>query len=220
MSTISMDRNSVARTGTRAFSRILAAALLCTAGLAVTGCSAPRTWPSVSGSPDISVDTPPLPDVVVSALNYAHDEIAKGKPMIYNLPTEMNVAAWNTFERRLAPAKPMCPGDTAVWTVRQVRIDGSKAQVDIEYPSRDGFYQTVTVHMSGATGGFGYKPSFLQYWKVPVKDPVCQQPLSVVEKQCGAAVAEKLRKEREAANPSGATPPKGTAAAPGEEPSK
>ena len=49
----------------------------------------------------------------------------------------------------------MCPGDTAVWTVRQVRIDGSKAQVEIEYPSRDGFYQTVTVHMSGATGGFG-----------------------------------------------------------------
>jgi hypothetical protein len=114
----------------------------------------------------------------------------------------------------------MCPGDTAVWTVRQVRIDGSKAQVEIEYPSRDGFYQTVTVHMSGATGGFGYKPNFLQYWKVPVKDPLCQQPLNVVEKQCGAAAAEKLRKEREAANPSGATPPKGAASAPGEEPSK
>ena len=97
-------------------------------------------------------------------------------------------------------------------------VDAGDAIVGMGFEfARDGH---INGQDDGATGGFGYKPNFLQYWKVPVKDPVCQQPLSVVEKQCGAAAAEKLRKEREAANPSGATPPKGTAAAPGEEPSK
>ena len=204
MATISTDRISTAHDGLRAFTRTLSIGMAAASVMLVSGCSAPRTWPSVSGSPGISADTPPLPQVVVSALKYAHQEIAKDTPLIYNLPAEINLGAWKTFERDLAPAKAMCPGDTHVWTVRQARIDGSKAQVDVEYPSRDGFYQTVTVHMQGATGGFDYKPAFLQYWKIPVKDPVCQQPLAVVERLCGAAAAEALRAQRVAALPPGA----------------
>jgi hypothetical protein len=142
----------------------------------------------------------------------------------------MNVPAFSTYERGLAPGKPMCPGDTNVWTVRQARIDGSKAQVDIEYPSRDGFYQTVTVHLGGASGGFDYKPSYLQYWKVPVKDPVCTQPIEVVERTCGKAAADELRARRAASAPassaagtapaSAAQPPRAAPAAGGEEPTK
>jgi hypothetical protein len=45
---------------------------------------------------------------------------------------------------------------------------------------------------------------------------VCQQPLSVVEKACGAAAAEKLRAQREAAAPPRAQP----AADAAQEPSK
>lgn len=166
----------------------------------------------------MSADVPPLPQVVSSALTYAHDEIAKGSPLVYNLPAEINPAAFPAFERRIPGGKPMCPGDTGVWTVRQVRISGSKAQVDVEYPSRDGFYQTVTVHLQGATGGIDYRPSYLQYWKLPVKDPVCQQPLSVVERLCGADAASRLRAQREAT--SAAAPPKASPAAAAEEPSK
>jgi hypothetical protein len=103
-----------------------------------------------------------------------------------------------------------------VWTVRQVRIDGGIAQVDIEYPSREGMYQSATVHLKGASAGFEYKADYLQYWKLAVKDPVCQQPLSVVEKACGAAAAEKLRAQREAAAPPRAQP----AADAAQEPSK
>ena len=186
---------------------------------ALAACSAPRTWPSVGGAPGMSTDTPPLPQVVISAVKFAHEQIAKESPLVYNLPSEMNVAAFPTFERGLAPGKPMCPGDTNVWTVRQARIDGSKAQVDIEYPSRDGFYQSVTVHLDGAAGGFDYKPSYLQYWKVPVKDPVCQQPIEVVERTCGKASADELRTRRAASAPS-AQPPRAAPVAGGEEPSK
>ena len=202
--------------------RLIAFASAAAASAALVGCSAPRTWPSAGGTSVISADTPPLPQVVISSLKHAHEQIAKDSPLVYNLPADMNVPAFATYERGLAPGKPMCPGDTNVWTVRQARIDGSKAQVDIEYPSRDGFYQTVTVHLQGASGGFDYRPAYLQYWKVPVKDPVCQQPIAVVERTCGAEAAESLRKQREAAAPASpaARPAAGAPAAGGEEPTK
>jgi hypothetical protein len=190
-----------------------AAALALVASLAA--CSAPRTWPSLAADQDLSADTPPLPQVVTDALAWAHDQVDAAAPKVFNLPAEINLAAWPTFERGLPGWKPMCPGDVGVWTVRQVRIDGGIAQVDIEYPSRDGFYQTLTVHMLGGSAGLGYKPDYLQYWKLPVKDPVCQQPLSVVEKACGAAAADRLRAQREPkAVPPSAQP------APAQEPSK
>lgn len=202
--------------------RLATLACLAAASTFFVGCSAPRTWPSAGGSSVISADTPPLPQVVISSLKYAHEQIAKESPLVYNLPSDMNVPAFATYERGLAPGKPMCPGDTNVWTVRQARIDGSKAQVDIEYPSRDGFYQTVTVHLQGASGGFDYRPAYLQYWKVPVKDPVCQQPLAVVERTCGADAAAALRTQREAAAPASAQskPASAAPAAGGEEPTK
>jgi len=215
MSPASMDRIGSAR--------LASLALAAAASMFVVGCSAPRTWPSAGGASVISADTPPLPQVVIASVKYAHEQIAKDSPLVYNLPSDMNVPAFATYERGLAPGKPMCPGDTNVWTVRQARIDGSKAQVDIEYPSRDGFYQTVTVHLQGATGGFDYRPAYLQYWKVPVKDPVCQQPLAVVERTCGADAAAALRKQREAMAPAGDAAAKPAAAAPmagGEEPTK
>lgn len=211
MSSHSTDRIVLARNASLAAAAAVAGTL--------AACSAPRTWPSVGGAPGMSTDTPPLPQVVISALGFAHEQIAKDSPLVYNLPSEMNVAAFPTFERGLAPGKPMCPGDTNVWTVRQARIDGSKAQVDIDYPSRDGFYQSVTVHLDGAAGGFDYKPSYLQYWKVPVKDPVCQQPIEVVERTCGKAAADELRARRAASEPA-AQPPRATPVAGGEEPTK
>ena len=180
---------------------VAASLAACALGVALSlaGCSAPRTWPSVTGEQGISADAPPLPQVVMDALKHAHKEIAPGAPLVYNLPQEINVSAFGTYERGLAPGKPMCPGDRDVWTVRQARIDGSKAQVDIEYPTPEGIYQTVTVHLAGATAGIGYKPDYLQFWKVPVKAPMCQTPVAVVERACGEAAATKLRAEREAA---------------------
>jgi hypothetical protein len=179
--------------------RLASLALAAAASMFVVGCSAPRTWPSAGGASVISADTPPLPQVVIASIKYAHEQIAKDSPLVYNLPSDMNVPAFSTYERGLAPGKPMCPGDTNVWTVRQARIDGSKAQVDIEYPTPEGIYQTVTVHLAGATAGIGYKPDYLQVWKVPVKAPMCQTPVAVVERACGEAAATKLRAEREAA---------------------
>ena len=220
-----MHSGSKDRIGSSFVAASLAACALGVA-LSLAGCSAPRTWPSVTGEQGISADAPPLPQVVMDALKHAHKEIAPGAPLVYNLPQEINLAAFGTYERGLAPGKPMCPGDRDVWTVRQARIDGSKAQVDIEYPSRDGFYQTVTVHLQGATGGFDYRPAYLQYWKVPVKDPVCQQPLAVVERTCGAdaAAADELRARRAAAAPKPAAerpvPPAAAPVSGGEEPSK
>ncbi len=167
-------------------SRIAAGLVLgCAAlGMVAYGCSMPRSFPSASGSQGLSADSPPLPQVITQAMNYAHKAIAPKTAMVFNLPVETNAAAWTTYERMLEPAKPMCPGDAKVWTVRQARIDGSVAQVDIECPTRDGFYQLITVHMKDASAGIGYKPEYIQYWRIPVKDPVCNTPADVVARNC------------------------------------
>jgi len=192
-----MHSGSMDRIGSSFIAASLAACAI-GAALSLVGCSAPRTWPSVSGDQGISADAPPLPQVVVTALKHAHKEVAPGGALVYNLPEEINLAAFATYERELAPGKPMCPGDSGVWTVRRARIDGSRAQVDLEYPARDGIYQTLTVHLQGASGGFGYRADYLQYWKVPVRDPICQTPLPVVERLCGADAAARLKAERDA----------------------
>jgi hypothetical protein len=192
--------------------KVTSATALSLAAVALAGCSAPRTWPSATGDQGISADAPPLPQVVIAAMKHAHQEIAPGTPLVYNLPQEINLAAFGTYERGLTPGKPMCPSDKDVWTMRQARIDGGKAQVDIEYPTRDGIYQTVTVHLKGATGGFGYKADYLQFWKVPVKAPVCQTPVAIVEKTCGAEAAAALKASRDAAAAAAVPPPAPAAA--------
>ena len=58
--------------------------------------------------------------------------------------------------------------------------------------------------------GFGYRADYLQYWKVPVRDPIWQRPLPVVERLCGADPAARLKGERDARR--GTSP--GAAAAP------
>lgn len=154
------------------------------AAVAAGGCSMPRTFPSLSGKESVPADMPPLPQVVTEAFLYAHKTIAPGTPLVYNLPEETNLGAWRTYEQMLAPARPMCPTDIHAWTLRQARIDGAKAQVDLEYPTRDGFYQQVTVHLQDASGGVGYKPQYLQYWRIPINNPTCHTPPEVLERHC------------------------------------
>lgn len=185
----------------------LAAALVCCTGafaLLSTGCSSPRTFPSASGDQGLSADSPPLPQVITDALKYAHRAVSPDSALIYNLPAEMNEPAWGTYLRAMAPAKPMCPGDTGVWSVEKARIDGSRALVEIVYPTRDGFYQKLTVHMSGATAGVGYRPEYVQYWRVPAKDPVCNTPVMVQNKHCGAGAVAPTAADAPAAPATGA----------------
>jgi hypothetical protein len=38
--------------------------------------------------------------------------------------------------------------------------------------------------MKDASAGIGYKPEYIQYWRIPVKDPVCNTPAEVVARHC------------------------------------
>ena len=60
-----MYSGSMDRIGSSFIAASLAACAI-GAALSLAGCSAPRTWPSVSGDQGISADAPPLPQVVVA----------------------------------------------------------------------------------------------------------------------------------------------------------
>jgi hypothetical protein len=62
----------------------------------------------------------------------------------------------------------MAEGDKDAFTVKQVRLNGGKAEVDVVYPSPEGVYQIMTVHLEGAFGA-DYRPMFVQKWLIPAK---------------------------------------------------
>ncbi|MGA1266513.1 MAG: hypothetical protein ACO32J_04975 [Phycisphaerales bacterium] len=160
--------------------------------LSLAACASMATYPPVDGKPTMSGSTPPLPQIMASSLRYAHQRGNPGAPLVFNLPPDTIRAAWADVERRLGDgARPMAEGDKDAFTVKQVRLNGGKAEVDVVYPTPEGVYQMLTVHLEGHYGG-EYRPVFVQRWLVPVDQLERNEPVlgSLDEKPMVAAPAE------------------------------
>ena len=143
---------------------------------ALAGCAATATYPPTAGKATVTATTPPLPQVMASALRYAQQRGNPNETLVYNLPPSTLQSAWDDVGRRLGDGtRPMAAGDKDAFTVRQVRLNGSKAEVDIVYPSPEGVYQIMTVHLEGAFGA-EYRPMFVQRWLIPAKAQAFNPP--------------------------------------------
>lgn len=150
--------------------------LLCVAVL-LAGCAASATYPPTAGKAVVPANTPPLPQVMASALRYAQQRGNPNVALVFNLPPDTLQAAWDDVGRRLGDGtRPMTADDKEAFTVRQVRLDGGKAEVDIVYPSPEGVYQIMTVHLEGAFG-VDFRPMFVQRWLIPAKAQAFNPPL-------------------------------------------
>jgi len=152
--------------------------LLCaTVLLALSACASTATYPPTAGRATVTGNTPPLPQVMASALRYAQQRGNPNMPLVFNLPPETLQTAWDDVGRRLGDgATPMKEGDKEAFTVRQVRLNGGKAEVDVVYPSPEGVYQIMTVHLEGAFGA-DYRPMFVQKWLIPSKAQAFNPPV-------------------------------------------
>jgi len=151
--------------------------LLCgTILFALSACAATATYPPTAGNATVTGNTPPLPQIMASALRYAQQRGNPNEQLVFNLPPNTLQSAWDDVARRLGDGcRPMTAADKDAYTVRQVRINGGKAEVDIVYPSPEGVYQIMTVHLEG---GFGtdYRPMYVQRWLIPSKQQVFNPP--------------------------------------------
>lgn len=144
--------------------------------LLLAGCAATATYPPTAGNATVTGNTPPLPQVMSSALRYAQQRGNPNEQLVFNLPPNTLQSAWDDVARRLGDGcRAMTAQDKDAYTVRQVRINGGKAEVDIVYPSPEGVYQIMTVHLEG---GFGtdYRPMYVQRWLIPSKQQVFNPP--------------------------------------------
>jgi hypothetical protein len=160
----------------------------------LTGCATTATYPPTAGSGGVTATQPPLPQIMASALRYAQQRGNPNAALVFNLPPRSLQAAWDDIGKRLGDgARPMREGDKEAFTVRQVRLNGSQAEVDIVYPSPEGVYQLMTVHLEGAFG-VDFRPMFTQRWLIPSKaqpfNPPLDGPFSEPGKDYGPAEME------------------------------
>jgi hypothetical protein len=138
--------------------------------LALAGCASTATYPPTAGRAAMTGNTPPLPQVMASSLRYAQQRGNPNASLVFNLPPETLETAWVDVGKRLGDgARAMTPEDKDAFTGRQ-------AEVDIVYPSPEGVYQILTVHLEGAFGA-DYRPMFVQRWLIPAKAQAFNPPV-------------------------------------------
>lgn len=178
-----MDVVCAPRAAARALARIrlavvLAGLLFAGVSLQMVGCSAAMTYPEYPGAPKADPSLQPLPNLMADAITFVHGRVCAGSEVVFDLPPNTPKQVWRVVAKRLGNGRVMREGDKAVLYVRQVRLSGGRAEVDVVYPA-DGIYQLATVHFTGATGQPFY-PKMLQLWLVPTDTPVCNTPPEVV----------------------------------------
>lgn len=137
------------------------------------GCASSVTFPASDTAQGGDPFVTPCCEIMGSALKYAHGQLEPTAPLIWNLPAGTDRLVWEKVGRELpADARCMRGDDATCWSMKQLRLDGSRAQVDVVYRTPQGVWQMVTVHFEGAFGAT-YRPLYLQRWLVPVDPPVC-----------------------------------------------
>ena len=141
-------------------------------------CTAMSTYPPVDGKVINTPSVSPGPEVMAGAIKEAHRLTAPGTDIIFNLPAGLPENTWNRVVFLLPEsARAMEPGDEGVYSIKQLRIQGGTAEVDVLYPDR-GVYQLMTVKFNGgplapwtiawtrvvAQWSTGMRPSYPGFW--------------------------------------------------------
>ena len=168
----------------REFVRAVRAAAAVGVVIFVAGCTPAMTYPEYPGAPKADPSMQPMPSLMADGLKFARQRISPTSELVIDLPPNTPKQVWRQVLNSCAPCRPMTPSDKIAWSVRQVRLTGGKAEVDVVYPT-DGIYQLATVHFTGATGQPFY-PDYLKLWFVPTQAPVCNTPEVVISDPTGA----------------------------------
>ena len=139
-------------------------------------CAAVSTYPPVAGRPVNTPSVSPGPEVMAGAIKEAHRVTAPGTDIVFNLPAGLPENTWN----RVAYLLPnSAPGDENVYSVKQLRISGGTAEVDVVYPE-GGVYQLMTVKFNGGPLA-AWTVAWHYRWLIPTEKPVMNDPLQLAE---------------------------------------
>ncbi len=155
---------------------VLCSVMAVGASLFLPGCAVYTTFPPDSPSQFVDPYFPPMPSVMAKALKFAHGRLAAHSPLVWNLPAGAQYAVWEKVAQELPKGcVPMSAADQDVFSVRQVRISGGQAQVDIVHRA-NGVWALVTVSLKKMGPMQMFEPDYLQSWTIPVEAPSPNMP--------------------------------------------
>lgn len=178
MATLDARDGTAGRTAPRIGSMLLTAALCAVATLG--GCAPMQTFPATEGRPVFDPGLPPLPEMMALAIEAGHERSSiADQPIVFNLPEGARKPVWDAVWRRLPEGSYWAnPESTEVVSVEQVRLDGSRGQVDVLVPQGQ-HWQLFTVHMDG--GGLApWKIRVVQPWTIRTSPPAINVPYTPV----------------------------------------
>jgi len=171
----------------RMFGQFVVVALLAAAPFA---CTAMSTYPPVDGKPISTPNVSPGPEVMAAAIKEAHRVTAPNSELVFNLPAGLAENTWNRVAYLLPEkARAMEPGDEFVYSVKQIRIMGGTAEVDVVYPEK-GVYQLMTVKVNGGPLA-GWSVAWAYRWLLPEQKPTPNDPLQMAEAEQANATTQK-----------------------------
>lgn len=158
------------------------------ASLSLSGCAAWTTYPAIPGALRVGhPEVEPLPTIMAEAVRYSNERYLKAEEPVFNLPDGVTIHTYESVKRRLRGGKAMRePGEPAVH-VREIRVRGADAQVDVVFPRSDGLYQFVTLYMKQRLVN-RYEVRDTRLWRIHVQAPQPNYP-RFEEEQLAEAVA-------------------------------
>lgn len=143
---------------------------------ACAACTPLATWPPTEGKAVLAPWAEPCPQLMATSVTFTRQNTTPEAPLVFNLPPGTEWKVWEEVRRQLGPdSRAMVTGDTTVFDVRMVRVDGGHGEVDVIYRTPDGVWQMATTHFTGAFGSH-FRPTYFQRWVIPVDPPVANDP--------------------------------------------
>lgn len=146
------------------------------AGLCLPGCAAWSTYPAIPGAMQVGhPEFEPLPTIMAEAVRYSNERYLKADEPTFNLPEGVTKATYDSVKQRLRGGRAMLDPDEPAVHIKQIRVRGGDAQVDVIFPRDDGLYQFVTLHMKQRfLNRFEVRDTRL--WRIHVKAPEPNYP--------------------------------------------
>ncbi len=184
--------------------------LLCMLG--VVACTPYATYPPMSNVEPLLPGLYPVPQVMGKSLQTAYDKtsgsLSEGEEaptLVYAIPAGISGGNWKQVGNltSVKGARALTEDDyqagSPFWSVEQVRIRNHRAEVDVVFPTTEGFERATVILESDPFTSF--KVKFFQRWRVPVEKPAFTHPSNKAptKVEAGQTEAQEAGKEAEAA---------------------
>ncbi len=133
-------------------------------------CSPIATYPPIEVDSAVSFSNSsyePVPTILVTTIEYAHNRYGGMETAVYNLPEGMVGETYDIVTARVADSAPLqIEGDQA-YHITELRVRGLKAEADITFPRAGGGYETATLYLSKSLSN-PWKVNRERIWLIPV----------------------------------------------------